>query len=99
MVDDGLFTSGTAQVTVNIGLPASPQFTGMLWNPGTAGVGSFNLDFLGDSNAAYSVWAATNLVNWGKIGTVTEGGPGQYEFIDWSDPGKPQQFYRILPGS
>jgi hypothetical protein len=34
MVNDGFYNSGSAQVTVNIGLPAAPQFTGMLWTQG-----------------------------------------------------------------
>jgi len=93
MVDDGLFNSGTAQVTVNIGLPAVPQFTGALWNPGDSG--SFNLNFSGASNATYSVWAATNLVDWTKIGTATEPSPGWFEFIDSAATNWPHRFYRI----
>ncbi|HXI73196.1 MAG TPA: LamG-like jellyroll fold domain-containing protein, partial [Verrucomicrobiae bacterium] len=93
MVDDGLFSSGTAQVTVNLGLPAVPQFTGMLWNPGSPG--SFNLNFSGASNATYSVWAATNLVDWAKIGTASEPNPGLYEFMDAAATNWPQRFYRI----
>lgn len=95
MVDDGVYGSGLAQVTVNIGLPAAPQFTGLLWNQGTLGAGSFNLNFSGDSNATYSVWAATNLVDWVNIGTATEVQPGLYDFIDATATNWSQRFYRL----
>jgi alpha-tubulin suppressor-like RCC1 family protein len=97
MVDDGVFSSMTATVNVNIGLPAVPQFTGAFWNPGGPG-GSFNLNFTGDSNATYDVWTSTNLVTWAKIATATEISPGQYQFTDWSVTNSWQQFYRILSG-
>ena len=95
MVNDGFYNSGSAQVTVNIGLPAAPQFTGVTWNPGTSGTESFSLNFSGTSNATYSIWAATNLVNWLKLGTADEVQPGLYEFIDATVTNWPQQFYRI----
>jgi hypothetical protein len=98
MVDDGVYSSGAAQVTVNIGLPAVPQFTQVSWHQGTLGAGSFDLNFSGGSNATYSVWAATNLVDWVKIGTATEPQPGQYEFQDATVSGWPQRFYRICAG-
>jgi len=93
--NDGYYNSGSAQVTVNIGLPAVPQFTSYLWNPGNPAGESFNLNFTGDSNATYSIWASTNLVNWINLGTATESLPGQYGFIDTSVTNWPQQFYRI----
>jgi hypothetical protein len=93
--DDGLYSSGPAQVTVNIGLPATPQFTDALWNPGNPGGGSFNLNFSGDSNATYSVWATTNLANWELIGTATETQPGLYDFLDTAATNVPQRFYRL----
>jgi len=95
MVDDGVYSSALATVTVNIGLPDAPQFTGYLWNPGTSGAGSFELDFSGDTNATYSVWATTNLLDWVNLGTATEFPPGQYQFIDTSVTNSPQQFYRL----
>jgi len=92
---DGFYNSGSAQATVDIGLPAIPQFTGLVWNPGNAGAESFNLSFTGDANATYSIWASTNLVNWITLGTASESQPGQYVFMDTSVTNWPQQFYRI----
>jgi alpha-tubulin suppressor-like RCC1 family protein len=92
-VNDGFYNSGVAQVTVSIGLPSAPQFTGYAWNPG--GAGSFNLDFTGAPNATYSVWSTTNLVNWVNLGPATESPPGQYELMDTSAANWPQQFYRL----
>jgi hypothetical protein len=95
MVDDGTYSSGPAQVTVNIGLPAPPQFTGVFWNTVNYGNGSFNLNFSGDTNAAYTVWATTNLLDWVNLGTATESPPGQYQFIDQTATNWSQRFYRL----
>jgi hypothetical protein len=98
MVDDGFFSSATAQVTVNIGLPAVPQFTSAFWKPESAEAGGFYLSFSGDSNATYSVWASTNLVDWRVSAPASETSPGQYDFIDLTATNQPQQFYRISSG-
>jgi hypothetical protein len=95
IANDGFYSSGSALVTLDISLPAVPQFTGYSWNPGNSGAESFNLNFTGGSNATYSVWASTNLVNWVNLGTASESQPGQYGFMDTSVTNWPQQFYRI----
>jgi hypothetical protein len=95
IASDGFYSSSPAQATVNIGLPAVPLFTGFSWNPGNAGAESFDLNFTGDSNATYSVWASTNLVNWVSLGTAVESQPGQYGFMDTTVTNWPQQFYRL----
>ena len=95
MVNDGVYNSGSAQVTINIGLPAAPQFSGFSWNPGNSGTGSFDLNFSGSTNATYSVWATTNLLNWVSLGTVTDSPPGQFQFIDLTVTNWPQRFYRL----
>ena len=93
--DDGFYSSSVAQVIVNIGLPAVPQFTNTVWE---LGGGSFNVSFLGDSNATYNVWATTNLLDWEKLGTATEPLPGEYRFTDVTVTNWPQRFYRITAG-
>jgi hypothetical protein len=95
MVDDGTYSSGSAQMTVTIGLPAAPQFTGCSWNPASAVAGSFELNFSGTPNAAYTVWATTNLLNWVNLGTATESPPGQYQFLDQTALDWSQNFYRL----
>ena len=98
MADDGLFGSTTAQMTIAIGQPASPQITSAAWNLGTPGAESFDLNFSGTSNATYSVWAATNLVDWVRLGPAIESSPGQYEFTDAAATNWPQRFYRVSSG-
>ena len=93
--DDGLYSSAPAQVTVNVALPGAPQFTSALWSQGGFGGGSFNLNFSGDSNATYSVWAATNLVDWLNLGPATEAQPGLYQFMDATATNWLQRFYRL----
>jgi alpha-tubulin suppressor-like RCC1 family protein len=95
IVDDGTYDSSPAQVTVNIGLPAVPQFTGFSWNPANPGTRGFDLNFSGATNAAYTVWASTNLLNWISLGTAAESPPGQYQFIDPAATNWPQRFYRL----
>jgi alpha-tubulin suppressor-like RCC1 family protein len=90
MAGDGFYNSGSAQMTVNVGLPAAPQFGNPFLN--SAGP-ELNLDFFGSSNATYSVWASTNLQNWIKIGSAAEISAGQYQFVD-ALTNSPQQFYR-----
>jgi hypothetical protein len=91
MDQDGFYSSDSAQVAVNIGLPAAPQFANLSWNSGSAG--TFQASFSGDSNATYSVWASTNLVSWEKIGVASEVQPGEFEFMD-AVSNRPQRFYR-----
>lgn len=95
MVNDGFYSSASAQVSVNLGLPAAPQFTGSVWNSGTAGAGNFGLNFSGSSNATYTVWAATNLLNWTSLGPAAEIQPGEYGFTDQTVTNWPQRFYRL----
>jgi hypothetical protein len=91
---DQLYSSATAQVTINIGLPTIPQLGNFSWNA-SASNEAFTLNFTGSSNATYSVWSSTNLENWVDIGTAMEGEPGLYQFIDTTVTNSPQQFYRI----
>jgi alpha-tubulin suppressor-like RCC1 family protein len=95
LANDGVYSSSPAAVTVDIGLPIVPQFTGGDWNPGAAGAGSFVLNFSGATNASYSVWAATNLINWVNLGIATEAPPGQYQFTDETVTNWPQRFYQL----
>jgi hypothetical protein len=95
MANDGFYNSSSSEITINVGLPAAPQFTGMSWNPGIPGSESFTLNFSGSSNATYSVWGATNLLNWLDLATATEAQPGLYQFIDATVTNWPERFYRI----
>ena len=89
---DQVYSSASAQATINIVLPAIPQFGYASWNSDNTG---FTLNFTGSSNATYSVWSSTNLFNWIDMGTAAENPPGLYQFIDSTATNSPQQFYRI----
>jgi hypothetical protein len=89
---DSFYNSVVAQVTINIGLPAVPQFDNVFWNSAND---NFTLNFLGSSNATYSVWSSTNLFNWTDIGTAVEAEPGLYQYIDSTVTNSPQCFYRL----
>ncbi|MEI9863482.1 MAG: hypothetical protein WDN00_02795 [Limisphaerales bacterium] len=97
-VDDGLFAPSLGQVTVNIGLPAVPQFTALSWNTSTPGAESFNLNFTGSLDATYKVWASTNLTDWELLGTASPQLLAQYQFIDSGATNWSQRFYRISAG-
>jgi hypothetical protein len=98
MASDQFYNSSMAQVTINIGLPAIPQFNNLIWNSSNENNSSndnFTLNFSGSSNATYSVWSSTNLFNWTDLGPATEAQPGLYQFIDSSVTNSPQGFYRL----
>jgi beta-galactosidase len=61
----------------------------------SGGSNQFELMFNGISNASFSVWASTNLVNWAWEGAATEINPGQYRFLDPASANAPCRFYRI----
>jgi hypothetical protein len=97
LADDGLYSSGAGQVTINISSPPVPESVRGFWDPAAPGE-RFYLAFTGATNATYSVWAGTNLVDWAKIGVAAEPDAGRYEFIDASAAGYPQRFYYISAG-
>ncbi len=65
--------------------------TGQGANSGT----QVELNFGGSTNASYSVWSSTNLVNWIWEGAATQANPGQFEFSDPTSTNFPARFYRI----
>lgn len=91
MAADDFYNSDPAQVTVNLSYPSAPQFSHVAWHSNDE---NFALNFSGSSNATYSVWASTNLLDWAKIGTASEASPGVYQFLDNSTTNLPQRFYR-----
>jgi alpha-tubulin suppressor-like RCC1 family protein len=92
MASDPFYNSSAAQATINIGLPAVPQFDNLFWDSTNE---NFTLNFMGSSNATYSVWSSTNLFNWIDLGPATEAQPGLYQFINSSVTNSPQCFYRL----
>ena len=93
--EDQFYRSKSAQVVVNIQLPVVPQFTAAFWNQTDTEPRMFQLTFMGSSNASYGVWASTNLLNWMRLGMVTNILPGLYQFGDMAATNWPQRFYRI----
>lgn len=54
-----------------------------------------NLDCSGVPNAAHSVQASTNLINWATIGSANANGSGSFTFADTNAPTFPRRFYRL----
>jgi hypothetical protein len=71
-------------------LAPAPQFTGY----SRSSSGNFEVYFSGSTNAAYRVWASTNLVNWQVLGMATGTTAGTFRFMDTSGTNWPQRFYR-----
>jgi hypothetical protein len=88
---DGQYDSPSGLVTVTV-LPPPLVQTASFVQVSNAG---FALGFDGLSNAAYAVQTSTNLVNWSRLGTVSQPSPGQFFFLDTDATNRPQRFYRI----
>jgi hypothetical protein len=87
---DAFYTSVPAEAAINIGLPASPQFTDWAWSQ-TSGV---SLSFTGTISATYNIYGSTNLVSWQRLASALEASPGRYQFSDPAATNLPQRFYR-----
>jgi hypothetical protein len=92
VANDGEASSQPANVTINIVLPPAPQLNATLstWIPGSG----FQLNFSGNSNATYRVWASTNFVDWTPLGAATQTTPGWFQFLDPEAASLPDRFYR-----
>ena len=55
---------------------------------------AYGLNFIGQSNASYRVWASTNLTNWELLGTANVTSNGWFQFLDFDSARWPQRFYR-----
>ena len=64
-------------------------------SPAVGGGNQFGLGFSATTNALFSVWSSTNLVNWQWEGAAVEMSPGQYQFFDAGSTNAPCKFYRI----
>ena len=52
----------------------------------------YNLNFSGQSNATYRVWASTNLVDWDVLGAATVTSNGWFNFLDLDAAKWPRRF-------
>lgn len=89
---DSFALSTPATVTVNIVLPIAPTLDSTASTVTTNH--AFQLAFTGSTNAAYRVWASTNLLNWELLGQATSPAPGQFLFLDATATNWPHRFYR-----
>ena len=90
---DGFALSSLATVTVNIVLPVAPVLDTTASSITTNG--AFRLIFTGATNAAYRVWASTNLFDWEHLGTASSLAPGQFLFFDTTATNHSRRFYRV----
>jgi alpha-tubulin suppressor-like RCC1 family protein/O-glycosyl hydrolase len=91
VANDGLYDSVPGTVAVDIGLPPAPQLTDSFLNYTNS---TFELNFTGASNATYSLWTSTNLVNWSRLGAANEISAGLYQLFDTTATNSSQRFYR-----
>ena len=92
VASNALYSSASARMTLNIGLPDSPQFAVPFWGGAT----NLVVGFSGSSNATYSMWASTNLVDWSRVGVASEVSPAHYQFADIDSTNSPRRFYRTM---
>jgi hypothetical protein len=63
------------------------------------GNGSFQFSFTNTPGATFTVWGSTNvalpLINWTKLGYLTNVSAGQYQFTDTNAPANARRFYRV----
>jgi len=90
--NDGEASSPHATVTISVILPSAPRVN--IGDSGWTTNGAFELNFTGQSNATYSVYASTNLVHWEKLGFAAPLTPSLFRFTDPSAGNWPQRFYR-----
>lgn len=55
---------------------------------------AYNLNFTGQFNATYRVWASTNLVEWTLLGTSATTSNGWFNFLDVDAAKFPHRFYK-----
>ncbi len=71
----------------------------ILTNPAVLPGGAFQFGFTSTPGLSFTVFDTTNLAtpfsNWTRLGSVTEGSPGQFQFTDSSGPNSPERFYRV----
>ena len=61
--------------------------------PATTG---YKFAFSGNSNATYSVWASTNLVDWDRLGSAAQPTPGHFLYQDAAATNYPARFYKVV---
>ena len=89
---DGQYDSPPALETIKILPPPLLQAVSFVQSSSNAG---FALSFSGFSNAAYSVQASTNLVDWSRLGSAAQPSPSQFSFLDTGATNQPRRFYRV----
>jgi hypothetical protein len=90
VANDGEFDSAPSLATVNI-VPA-PVVS--IDGPEQSS-NRIVLSFTGLSNAAYSVWTSTNLINWSRLASASQPSPGQFVYSDTSVATLPLRFFRV----
>ena len=57
--------------------------------------GDFSLSFKGFKNMPFAIWASSDLLNWGFLGTALQPAPGQFQFSDPASTNDPARFYQL----
>lgn len=91
VANDGEADSLSAPVTFNVVLPPAPLIAAgkSQWYSNR-----FEINFSGQSNAFYRVWASTNLTNWFLLGNASATSNGWFYYLDSGASNWPCRFYR-----
>jgi hypothetical protein len=74
--------------------PLVPFVPPLLTGASRQASGPFQLNFTGDQNIPYTIWASTNLANWTPLGPANLVSNGWFWFWDVNAINWPQRFYR-----
>ena len=95
LVNDGVADSASATVTVDINLPPVPEVDPIASGWSTSIPGAFELNFSGGTDATYSAYASTNLLDWEWLGFAEPVSAGVYLYLDSEATNAPQRFYKV----
>lgn len=88
---DGETNSTVANVSVSIIPPLIPTVQVELLPDGHIP----KVSFVGDSNAAYTVWASTNLSTWNLLGPATQISNSWFQYFDADSTNWSHRYYRV----
>jgi hypothetical protein len=92
LANDGESDSAPATVTLNVVLPSAPHLSVAKSKLQTNGL--FELNFTGQSNGVYRVWASTNLTDWEVLGVAAPTSNGWFFYLDSGASNWTLRFYR-----
>jgi hypothetical protein len=75
--------------------PPGPLPLPRLTNPKRLPGGAFQFQYTNGDGLAGTIYASTNLADWGFSGVATQAAPGLYQFTDSAPTNYPRRFYQL----